>query len=83
VLHHFLDRNSGLHISIQHRAYQIDTVFAHDIWNAQIAVHDLVDAVEWILLVDDGVQQDTECPYVLLFAAVRLAGENFGGGVIC
>jgi hypothetical protein len=45
-------------------------------------IHDLVDGVEWVLLVDDGVEQDTEGPDILLFAAVRQAAEDFGGGVI-
>jgi hypothetical protein len=45
-------------------------------------IHDLVDRVEWVLLVDNGVEQDTEGPDVLLFATVGQATEDFGGGVI-
>jgi hypothetical protein len=46
-------------------------------------VHDLVDAVEGIFLIDDGVQQDAESPYVLFFATVGTASEDFGGCVVC
>lgn len=69
-------------IAVEHLANQVDALVADDVGNAQVAVHDLVDAVEGVLLIDDGVQQDTEGPDVLFLAAVGLAGENFGGGVI-
>jgi len=45
-------------------------------------IEDLVDIVEWVFLVDDGVQQDPEGPDVLLFPAVGFSLEDFGGGVI-
>ena len=45
-------------------------------------IEDLVDVVEWVFLVDDGVQQDAEGPDVLLCAAVGFSLEDFGGGVI-
>jgi len=37
-------------------------------------VHDLVDGVERVLLVDDGVEQDAESPDVLFLAAIGVAG---------
>jgi hypothetical protein len=45
-------------------------------------VHDLVDAVEGVLLVDDGVEQNAQRPDVLLFTAVWLACEDFRRGVV-
>jgi hypothetical protein len=36
-------------------------------------VHNLIDGVEGILFVDDGVEKDTEGPNILLFASVGLA----------
>ena len=45
-------------------------------------VHNLVNAVKGVLFVNDGIEEDTKSPDVLLFAAVGLAGENFGGSVI-
>lgn len=45
-------------------------------------VEDLVDAVEGVFFVDEGIEQDSESPYILLFAAVGFALEDFGGCVI-
>ena len=45
-------------------------------------VHDLVDAIEGVLLVDDGVEEDSESPDVLFFATVGFTGEDFGGSVV-
>ena len=79
---HLLDIQPLLHVPIQHVAYQINALVAQRIRHAQVAVHDLVDAVERVLLVDDGVQQNPKRPDVLLLAAVGLARKDFGGGVI-
>ena len=46
-------------------------------------IEDLVDAVEWVFFVDEGVEEDAEGPDVLLFAAVGFPLEDFGGCVIC
>lgn len=46
-------------------------------------VHDLVDAVKGVFLVDEGIEEDAEGPDVLFFAAVGAALEDFGGGVVC
>ncbi len=69
-------------IAIQHAPDKINALVADGVRHAQVAVHDLVDGVEGVLLVDDGVQQDAERPDVLLLAAVGAAREDFGGGVI-
>lgn len=69
-------------VSVQHASDKVDTGFAHDIWYAQVVVHDLVDAVEGVLLVDDRVKQNAESPDILLFAAVGLAGEDFRGSIV-
>jgi hypothetical protein len=37
----------------------MDAILAHDIGDSEVAIHDLVDAVEWVLFVDDGIEQDT------------------------
>lgn len=70
-------------IAIEHLPYQVDTLVADDVRDAQVAIHDLVDTVEGVLLVDDGVEEDAEGPDVLFLAAVGLAGEDLRGGVIC
>ncbi len=79
---HPLNRQPLLHIPIEHPADQVDALVADGVRHAQVAVHDLVDGVEGVLLVDDGVQQDAQRPDVLLLAAVGPAREDFGGGVI-
>lgn len=78
-----LDIYPSIQIPIQHLADQINACLAHDIGHTKISIHDLVDAVEWILLVYDGVEEDPESPDVLLFATVWLPGKDFGRRIIC
>lgn len=83
MLQHLTDCNSLLNIAVQHQSDQIDALLAHDPRNAQIVVHDLIYGVERVLFVDDGVQQDTESPHILLFATVRATGKNLWRGIVC
>lgn len=69
-------------VTVEHAADQVDALGAHREGDAQVVVHDLVDAVEGVLLVDDGVEEDTQRPDVLLFAAIWLSSQDLGGGVI-
>jgi len=59
MLHDLLDRDSGIHISVQHCANQVDTIIAHHVGNSKVPVHDFVNAVEGILFVDDSVKENT------------------------
>lgn len=70
MFHHGLDRNPTVNIAIQHCANEVNAVFTHEIWNPEIAIHNFIDTVEWILLIDDGIEKDTEGPNILLFATV-------------
>lgn len=72
MLKHFLDGDSRFHISVKHCADKINAIFAHDVWNSKIAVHDFVDTVEWILFVDNSVKENSKRPDILLLASVRL-----------
>lgn len=83
MLQHLADRNPLLDITVQHQSDQVNALLAHDPRNAQVVVHNLVNGVERIFLVDDGVQQDTEGPHILLFATVRATSEDLWGGVVC
>ena len=56
MLQHLLNGNPFRDIAIEHLADEVDARLAHDVRHAQVAVHDLVDAVEGVFLVDDGVQ---------------------------
>lgn len=82
MIQNLTDSDSLIHVSIQHKPDEVDALLAHDVWHAQVVVHDLVDAVERVLLVHDRVEQDSQRPYVLLLAAVRLASQNFRCSVI-
>lgn len=46
-------------------------------------VHDLVDAIEGVLFVDESIEEDAEGPDVLFLAAVRFPLEDFGSGIVC
>lgn len=82
MLKHSLDANAPLDIPIEHLADKVNAIFTHNVRHSQVMVHDFVDGVERVFLVDDGVQQDPEGPDILLFAAVGEAAEDFGCGVI-
>lgn len=69
-------------VTVEHAANEVDALFAEDEGDAQVAIHNLVDAVEGVLLVDDGVEEDAQGPDVLLLTTVRFASQDLGGGVI-
>lgn len=83
MLEDFSDGQTVVNITVQHFADQVDAGFREgEEGNAEGMVEDLIDVVEWVLLVDNRVQQDAEGPDVLFLAAVGLALEDFGGSVI-
>jgi len=55
MLEYAFDVNPAIHISIEHCADQINAVFAHYVWYTEVSVHNLVDAVERIFFVNDGI----------------------------
>lgn len=83
VLEHLGDGQTVVDIAVQHLADQIDAGFGEGKeGDAQGLIEDFVDVVEWVLLVDDRVQQDTQSPDILFLAAVGFALEDLGGCVI-
>lgn len=82
MLQHLVDIKALGNIAVQHAADEINALFTKNEGYSKIAIHDLVDAVEWVLLVDDCVKEDAQRPYVLFFAAVWLSGKDFRGSVI-
>jgi hypothetical protein len=70
------------YIPVEHTSDEVDTLLADDIWHPQVAIHDLIDAVEGVLLVYDGIKEYSQGPYILLFASIRLASQNLGCCVI-
>lgn len=79
---HLLDGIPPPDVPLEHAPHEVDALLGHDEGHAQVAVHDLVDAVEGVFLVDDGVEEDAQRPDVLLLAVVGLSGEDLGGGVV-
>ena len=77
MIQYLLDSSSRAHVSLQHLLNEIDARLTHYVWDPQIAIHDLVDTIEWVFLVDDGIKEDAESPHILLFAVVWLAGQDF------
>jgi hypothetical protein len=45
-------------------------------------VENFVNVVEWILLVNDGIEEDSEGPDILLFASVCFALKDFWCSII-
>lgn len=70
-------------VAVEHTADEINTLVADCVGNPQITVHDLIDAVKRVLLVDDGVEKNTKGPNVLFLATIRFACQDFGGRIIC
>src|SRR5215470_9847336 len=62
MFQHLTNRDSLIDIAVEHQPYKIDAGFTHDVRYAQVVIHDLVDAVEGIFLVEDSVEQDSQSP---------------------
>lgn len=45
-------------VAIEHTSDEINAFVANGKWNSQISIHDFIDTVKGILLVDDGVKQN-------------------------
>jgi hypothetical protein len=83
MLHNFRDRQAVVNIPIKHLPDQINAFLRErQEWYPERMVQDLIDVVEWVLFVDDGVEKDTERPNILLLASVRLALQYFRGGIV-
>lgn len=82
MIYNAFDVDSRVDIAIKHFADQVNAIFAHYIRNAELAVHNLVNAVEWILFVDDGIEENTKCPYILFLTTIRFASKDFGSSII-
>jgi hypothetical protein len=83
MLHNFCDRQAVVNIAIKHLFDQINAVLRErQKWYSERMVQDLIDVVEWVFFVDDGVEKNTECPNILLLASVRLALQYFRGSIV-
>lgn len=78
MINNFRYRDSIVNITVEHPADKVDAVLGE--WkkgDSKGVVENFVDVVEWILLIDDGIEQNAQSPDVLLFAAVRFALKDF------
>jgi hypothetical protein len=83
VLEHLRDGQTVVDIAVQHFAEQIDAgLGVGEEGDAEWVIQDFVDVVEWVLLVNNRIQQDTQGPDILFLAAVGFALEDLGGRVI-
>ena len=81
----FHDLGDGIPLidfTVQHRLDEINRPLAHDPGDAKLMIDDLVDAVERVFFVDEGVEQDPQRPDILFFAAVGDSTQDFGCGII-
>lgn len=83
MLKHLGNGQPVINIAIEHRADKINAIFREgEEGDPEGVVENLVNIIERVLLVDDRVEEDTQGPDVLFFAAVRSALEDFGRSVI-
>lgn len=70
MFHNLTNCKTLIDIPVQHRLDQVDARFTHDPRDSELVVHYFINAVEGVLLIDEGVKQDPERPDILFFAAV-------------
>jgi hypothetical protein len=74
VSNHFGDGNAVVDVAVEHRADEVNAIFRErKEGDSEGVVKDLVDAVERVLLVDNGVKKDTQSPDILFLAPIRPA----------
>lgn len=83
MIHHVRDGNAFFKVSVQHLANQIYTRFREGkIRYAERMIEYLLNVVEWVLFVDNCVQEDAQGPNVLFFPSVWPSLKNLGRSVI-
>lgn len=83
MVNNFRYCDSIVDVTVEHSADKIDAVLGE--WekgDSKGVIKNFVDVVEWILLVNDSIEQNAQSPHVLFFAAVGFALEDFGCRII-
>lgn len=71
---HFSNGESVVNIAIEHFADEVDAIFRErKEGDSERMVKNLVNVVEGVLFVDNGVKEDSQSPDVLLLASIRPA----------
>lgn len=82
MLHNLRDRVSLVDVPIEHGFDQIDGCVTHNPRDAELVVHDFVDAVKRVFFVDESVQQNTERPHILFSAPVGFTLQHLGRCIV-
>jgi hypothetical protein len=83
MFHDLRDGQSIVDVSVKHLSDQVDAVLRkRKERHAEGMVKDLVDVIERVLFVNDGVKQDSEGPNILFFTAVGFTLENFRCSIV-
>lgn len=70
----FSNGESVVNVAIEHRADEVNAIFRErKEGNAERVVKDLINVVERVLFVDNGVKENAESPDVLFLASIRPA----------
>ena len=71
---HFSNGESVVNVAIEHRADEVNAIFRErKEGNAEGVVKDLIDVVERVLFVDNGIKENAESPDVLFLTPIRPA----------
>lgn len=82
MLHNLRNRVPLVDVPIEHGFDQIDGRVTHNPRNAELVVHDFVDAVKGVFFVYESVQQDTERPHILFSATVGFTLQHLGRCIV-
>lgn len=58
VVQHLVDVVALFNVAVKHVPDEVNALFANRVWHTQIAVHNLVNAVEGVFLVNNRVEKD-------------------------
>ena len=83
MFHDLTDCQPLIDIPVQHRLDQVNARVTQDPRDPELVVHYLINAVEGVLLIDEGVKKDTQGPDILFLAAVGFSLQDFWSCVIC
>lgn len=71
---YFSNCKSVINITIEHRADEVDAIFRErKEGDSEGVVKDLINIVERVLLIDNGIEENAQSPDVLFLATIRSA----------
>lgn len=82
VVHYLCNREALVDVPIEHRLDQIDRRLTQNPRYSKLVIHNLVDAVERIFFVHEGIEQDAKSPNILFFSTVGFSLQYFWSSVV-